>query len=825
MAGTAGNDTIEGTIKADVLRGFGGDDILVGYDANDYLVGGDGNDELYPGIHNDTASGNAGDDYIAGSMGSDFLYGGAGNDFITGGSSREVDDGFFQRSGSDYLSGYMGSDSFVATDGHDTYDGGSGRDYIGAQMTGLGHATLISVEVFVAIFDRASLNCNQVALFKHFEGSSASDAAPHLLLFGGGLADFNTRALQGVSVRASPKGNVIIGDLGDDTLSGNVGVDKLFGGSGDDQLVANHYQILQQPDEIVDRLWGGTGDDTFIAKAWGAGLYGGSGNDKFNLYVDPKIAGPMVLSGGGGFDTLYVRDYSSRNYEMPRIDCAGIEKLVVGGFGSFLLEHIFMSPDQVLLFNRITSDLKDNPVPEISISVNGIYDFRHITGNGIDLYKFLAVENEVFFGDYSDSYRVARGNSTVHCGGGDDYVACRKRGNFILGESGNDVLDYTARYSTFPGSVSFNGGDGTDAIVVSDDEFTRVKLTSVEELRSDRTLNLTLEEMLRFDSIRRHEGIGIAPEVRIINSGVAGLSGRTPDGIIVYTSADGNTLELGATADKVYTSLGTDIVHASGGNDTIQVSAGHDSYDGGFGRDVFFFEHNNQVIDCTIDGGPGNDVIRYDGFVGDFADLVIGVEILEFVQATEIKLTPDQVNAFKIIGPKSAFDYTSSISLTSSGAIDLSGRVTGGITVNASFSGNEIIGGSYSDKLHGWTGNDTLAGGAGADVLSGGTGSDKFVFRYAYESGAGARKDVVLDFEAASDILGVSAIDANSTTAGNQAFVLAGGSQSAMPGTFVQVLVSDGLLLNFNTDTDLGVEMSILLGGLTNSIELSSFIL
>ncbi|PDT55158.1 MULTISPECIES: M10 family metallopeptidase [Sinorhizobium] len=99
-------------------------------------------------------------------------------------------------------------------------------------------------------------------------------------------------------------------------------------------------------------------------------------------------------------------------------------------------------------------------------------------------------------------------------------------------------------------------------------------------------------------------------------------------------------------------------------------------------------------------------------------------------------------------------------------------------------SGNDTLyGGAGSDKLYGSSGNDTLYGesyndvvygGNGADKLAGGSGSDTFQFRALAESTvATSGRDTIYDFSA-SDRIDVSAIDADSATSGDQAFIFVG---------------------------------------------------
>ncbi|WP_331376361.1 M10 family metallopeptidase [Sinorhizobium chiapasense] len=91
--------------------------------------------------------------------------------------------------------------------------------------------------------------------------------------------------------------------------------------------------------------------------------------------------------------------------------------------------------------------------------------------------------------------------------------------------------------------------------------------------------------------------------------------------------------------------------------------------------------------------------------------------------------------------------------------------------------GNDALSGySGNDLLDGGVGNDSLYGGAGADRLTGGTGADRFLFKALTETTvATTGRDTLYDFVASqSDRLDLSAIDANTTATGNQAFVFVG---------------------------------------------------
>jgi serralysin len=93
--------------------------------------------------------------------------------------------------------------------------------------------------------------------------------------------------------------------------------------------------------------------------------------------------------------------------------------------------------------------------------------------------------------------------------------------------------------------------------------------------------------------------------------------------------------------------------------------------------------------------------------------------------------------------------------------------------------GNDVLnGGRGSDTLHGGNGNDTLTGGRGQDTMSGGFGADRFEFDSIIESRpTSIRRDHIIDFTQGDDLFVLAMIDADSTTAGNQAWTFIGTTQ------------------------------------------------
>lgn len=99
----------------------------------------------------------------------------------------------------------------------------------------------------------------------------------------------------------------------------------------------------------------------------------------------------------------------------------------------------------------------------------------------------------------------------------------------------------------------------------------------------------------------------------------------------------------------------------------------------------------------------------------------------------------------------------------------------GGNDVLLGGAGNDkLLGGGGNDILNGGAGKDILVGGRGADTLTGGAGADMFVFSSRHDSSV-KNPDVIKDFSRnQGDRIDLQAIDANTKSAGDQAFKFIG---------------------------------------------------
>ncbi|WP_018236751.1 M10 family metallopeptidase [Ensifer sp. BR816] len=145
----------------------------------------------------------------------------------------------------------------------------------------------------------------------------------------------------------------------------------------------------------------------------------------------------------------------------------------------------------------------------------------------------------------------------------------------------------------------------------------------------------------------------------------------------------------------------------------------------------------------------------------------------------------------------------------------------GNDTMNGDLGNDTLYGGGGSDRLYGSSGNDALVGEAGNDALYGGTGADRlyggagadtFSFRTLAESTvASSGRDTIYDFVASqSDKIDLCAIDANTTAAGNQAFLFVG--TAAFKGNMGELrydLASSGTYIYGDVNGDKAVDFAL----------------
>jgi len=275
----------------------------------------------------------------------------------------------------------------------------------------------------------------------------------------------------------------------------------------------------------------------------------------------------------------------------------------------------------------------------------------------------------------------------------------------------------------------------------------------------------------------------------------SGAVNTTATDQFTYTLQGGNTATVTVTingvesAGNVYNGDGTDNTIATGsGNDTFNVSqGGTDTVAGNDGNDYFYFGNSLDSTD-SVSGGTGTDVVaiygNYSMTLG--ANNLVGIERLTLLSGatfggahvsyslTTVDANVEAGKLLTVLGTTLQSDEA--MVFNGSAETDGSFYVAGGAAADTLVGGQKndsLVGGAGNDQLYGLAGDDWLLGGAGADNVRGGTGKDYFVYQSTSESNAAAT-DHILDFENFTDHIDLSAIDANSSLGGDQAFSFVG---------------------------------------------------
>ncbi|WP_428425405.1 calcium-binding protein [Pararhizobium sp.] len=441
-------------------------------------------------------------------------------------------------------------------------------------------------------------------------------------------------------------------------------------------------------------------------------------NNEFGGLANINVDGNRLV--GGGY-TVYLDGRKGGG----AVDDASIKitnnQIGDGYYGNFA----FYDDKPVVSGNTDLNTLPEKPVtPETPVPGKATAGNDVLTGTaGVDKIDGLA------------------GNDTINGLGGNDV---------LTGSAGNDVLDGGA------GADKLDGGTGTDTA-----SYASAKAGVIASL-ANATINTGDAKGDTYVSIEQLKGSNYADKL-YGNSGANLLSGGVGNDI----------LDGGAGADKLDGGAGTDTasyasakagVTASLANATINTGdAKGDTYvsieqlAGSSYADKLYGNNGANVLA----GGAGNDIL--DGGAGtDRLDGGAGTDAASYASA-KAGVTASLANAAINTGDAKGDTYVSIEQLTGSNYAD---------KLYGNGGANLLSGGAGNDVLDGGAGNDVLYGGAGADDLVGGAGADTFAFKALSDTTVAASgRDTIFDFSGTGgDRIDLSAIDANTAVAGNQAF-------------------------------------------------------
>jgi len=269
---------------------------------NDGITGAKDNDFIYGGKGNDVLRGEAGDDLLAGGQGNDQLTGGAGKDFLAGGEG--IDTAFYTPTGAITLNvKAVAPDASRFASTIELNANGDIDRIIGiekVELSGFADTVIITKD------HKVPFPTNVV-----FDGLAGNDG---LIYNGNGVttsilevATPTEQLARGTKMEMIANIENIQGTTGNDTLNiellTSTKVERIDTGAGNDTVWVFGSAIGSKPE--IDL---GAGDDVINNAPRGSIVYGGTGNDSFNIGKDYLIAdaetddvitnGTMILHGG-----------------------------------------------------------------------------------------------------------------------------------------------------------------------------------------------------------------------------------------------------------------------------------------------------------------------------------------------------------------------------------------------------------------------------------------------------------------------------------------------------------------------------------------------
>jgi Ca2+-binding RTX toxin-like protein len=486
------------------------------------------------------------------------------------------------------------------------------------------------------------------------------------------------------------------------------------------------------------------------------------------------------------------------------------------------------------------------PLRDFGRVLDGTAEDDLILGDGGDDTIYGGDGNDVISGgDDNDALHGGSGNDFIFGDLGNDHLEGDGGDDRMNGGSGNDVLWGGVGADTLDGGSdddllfggagndNVSGGDGADRLWGDlDNDYLNGGAGNDSLFGGDG--NDTLDGGDGRDTLVADQGNNILNGQAGVDTMVFGALGYSWVGGsqtgIAFNMANTSTWSIPTDANAAWTFLGHNTVTGIeritltdhndvfvAGSTTGDVSGWRDVWivDGGTGNDKFFINSVESAL--RIFGGDGDDTLYYTN-----AAAGLNINALNpfnpgpdgFELSASFKGAAGQpavaAHALFSIENLSGTAFSDSISL-GAGANIISG-LAGNDTLSGGIGNDTLDGGDGVDTLYGGENNDQLFGGSGGDVLVGGSGMDVFVFKSVNDSFGGnpQTRDVIADFtvsgvnpgENGFEQIDLSAIDANSSLAGNQAFQFIGNNAAFTAAGQVRVNGQAGGIVTVEADVN-----------------------
>jgi Ca2+-binding RTX toxin-like protein len=552
--------------------------------------------------------------------------------------------------------------------------------------------------------------------------------------------------------------DILEGGDGNDILDGGTGADLMTGGSGDDV-----YHVDDSGDVVVEEEWGGWDEvrlagsyvdlsasyveSTIVSYAGGATVLGGAGLN----WIDGG-SGNDWFEGGGGDDLL------SGNLGDDHLDGGDGDDELDGGVGSdTMIGGAGNDTYRVQQSGDVVTEAANAGIDNVLLSLSSYtlpanvenVDARYVTGGSVSI-TGNALNNFIIMG---------YGAVSVNGGAGNDTVSYQSNGAVTV-DLTTWVNGGAAADDTLTGIENLTGSSGDD------------------ELRGNGSANI-LDGALGADTLVGRAGSDIyyvdnAGDVVVEVAGGGNYDEVRVRDLAGYTLPD-YVEKLTSLTNAAFTGTGNGLANEMNGTnavDTFYGGAGADALNGGAGNDVLYGEGDHDILNGgsgndTMTGGLGNDTYIVDS-VGDVVIEIASGGIDQVYTTLTSYTLGTGVDHLTFNG-----DGSAAVTGTGNGLNNNIVGLAGNDTLSGGGGHDELFGNAGDDVLNGDGGEDLLIGGPGADVLTGGYEGDTFQFNDG-DCGLGASADRITDFVQIVERIDLRGIDADTGTAGDQAFSFVG---------------------------------------------------
>ncbi|MDA8687831.1 hypothetical protein N9L98_02075, partial [bacterium] len=462
---------------------------------------------------------------------------------------------------------------------------------------------------------------------------------------------------------------------------GGTSYDDTLLGSDTDDTIPQWYNALNLNHDNYENFQPGDGVDT---------IDGRGGYDEISYTNSPMsmtidLSQSTITDGWGNVDTISsIEGVEGTQHDDTIIGTAGDNSLdgrfgnnsIDGGDGFDYVEYNGSGRTNVvadLSINTVTFAKSSDTTQTFTDTLSNI---EGVIGSSND---------DIIIGDDQNNIlEGAKGNDIIRGGAGNDILVTGHGDDQLYGEEGDDTL-----ITVGSGTQSYDGGDGTDTLIVDTSYLT--------------SLNPDYPNRIDIDLISGIFGQQKNPELRDTITDIENVTYKGLFNARIHGDEQSNIIYGGSGNDRINGQGGDDYLYGGEGDDTIFLGGSGNAYlDGGEGIDTFGVGLKNMDWPKTDDL---NNLVNYKYTVNLARELAGNDTLVNF----------ENVDYFGEYDSEITGDKNDNVISSGSGDDILRGGA-GNDTLNA---------GAGNDFLYGQGGDDTLIlGGSGTTVFDGGEGND-----------------------------------------------------------------------------------------------------